>query len=125
MGFTFADGGLASVHVPVQVWSGDQDSNVPFASNTRIVQEGLGSLAEPHQLQGASHLSFLAPCRLLQPRPLCTDPAGFDRAAAHAAMNAEIVRYFNAHLPVRDRRHDGSGPAYRPAPSLCRLTDDQ
>jgi predicted dienelactone hydrolase len=98
LGFTFAEGGLSGVQVPVQVWSGDRDENVPFATNTRIVQDGLGEHAEPHVVAGATHLSFLAPCGLLRPPGLCTDTAGFEREAAHVAMNAEVRRFLDAHL---------------------------
>lgn len=100
LGFTFDGDGLANVRVPVQVWSGERDDTVPFATNTKVVLEGLGNLAEGHQVPGATHLSFLAPCGLLKPPALCSDPGGFDREAAHSAMNAEIVRFFNARLPA-------------------------
>lgn len=98
LGFTFANGGLADVRVPVQVWSGDRDDTVPFATNTAIVLQGLGSRAEAHRIAGASHVSFLAPCGLLKPPAFCVDPAGFDRKAAHAAMNADVIRFFDANL---------------------------
>ncbi len=98
LGFTFAEGGLSSVQVPVQVWSGDRDENVPFATNTRIVQQGLGRHAESHVVEGATHLSFLAPCGLARPPAFCTDPAGLDREAAHAAMNAQVLRFLATHV---------------------------
>ena len=100
LGFTFADGGLAGVRIPVQLWSGDRDETVPFATNTRIVQEGLGDRVEARRIAGASHLSFLAPCGLLNPPAVCADPDGFDREKAHASMNAEVLRFFNARIPT-------------------------
>lgn len=105
LGFTFHNGGLGKVRIPVQVWSGSQDTTVPFESNTRIVQAGLGDRAEARQLEGASHLSFLAPCGKLGPPAICSDPEGFDREAAHRLMNAEVVGFFNARLaPTGARR---------------------
>lgn len=101
LGFTFAEGGLDNVRIPIQLWSGDRDETVPFASNTRIVQEGLGDRVEAHRIPGATHLSFLAPCGLLKPPAFCTDPDGFDREATHAAMNAEVLRFFNTRMPPR------------------------
>lgn len=98
LGFTFGRDGLSDVHIPVQVWHGDKDQTVPYASNVRIVEEGLGDHAEPHTLREATHLSFLAPCGLLKPPSLCNDPSGFDRVAAHEAMNAEVIRFFGTHL---------------------------
>jgi predicted dienelactone hydrolase len=100
LGFTFADRGLADVQVPVQLWSGDRDETVPFATNTKVVQEQLGARAEAHRIAGASHFSFLAPCGLLKPPAVCTDPEGFDREAAHEAMNAEVLRFFNGRMPA-------------------------
>lgn len=97
LGFTF-ERGLADVVVPVQVWHGDRDDSVPHATNGRVVAQALGARAETRTLPGATHLSFLAPCGLLKPPALCTGPEGFDRVAAHKAMNAELVRFFDAHL---------------------------
>jgi predicted dienelactone hydrolase len=100
LGFTFAHDGLAGVRVPVQVWSGDRDETVPYATNTKVVQDGLGDLAQSHQVAGASHLSFLAPCGPLAPPAVCTDPEGFDREAAHESMNAEIIEFFRTSMPI-------------------------
>jgi predicted dienelactone hydrolase len=101
LGFTFAGGGLADVRVPVQVWSGDRDETVPFASNTAVVLAGLGDRAEAHRVEDAAHLSFLAPCGLLQPPAICRDRDGFDREAVHASMNAAVIRFFDTHMPAR------------------------
>ncbi len=98
LGFTFADGGLEHVRVPVQLWWGDRDETVPFATNGRVVEEGLGASVETHQLRGAGHTSFLAPCRLLKPSATCSDPDGFHREAAHRTMNGAVVRFFDSHF---------------------------
>jgi predicted dienelactone hydrolase len=98
LGFTFGKGGLAKVRIPVQVWSGSQDTTVPFESNTRVVLAGLGGHAVARQLEGASHLSFLAPCGKLGPPAICSDPDGFDRESAHRLMNAEVIGFFSAQL---------------------------
>lgn len=97
LGFTFS-GGLANVRIPMQVWHGDRDDVVPHATNSRVVEQALGALAEARTLPGATHLAFLAPCGLLKPPGLCTDPPGFDRATAHATMNAAAIRFFDTHL---------------------------
>lgn len=105
LGFTFGKGGLDKVRIPVQVWSGGQDTTVPFGSNTRVVLAGLGGHAEARQLEGASHLSFLAPCGQFGPPAICSDPDGFDRESAHRLMNAEVIGFFNARLaPAGERR---------------------
>ena len=79
LGFTFADGGLAGVRIPVQLWSGDR--------------------VEAHRIPGATHLSFLAPCGLLRPPAICADADGFDREAVHASMNTDVARFFDARMP--------------------------
>lgn len=95
LGFTMSPAALAAVQVPVQLWSGDKDDKVPFATNAKIVGEALGQRAELYQVPGANHVSFLAPCGLMKPADLCTDPEGFDRKAFHASMNAEVVKFFD------------------------------
>lgn len=99
LGFTF-EGGLAGVRVPVQGWWGDRDDIVPYATNAKVIADGLGARAVFHRVPGARHTSFLAPCRLLRPAALCGEVDGFDREAAHARMNAEVVRFFDAALAV-------------------------
>jgi predicted dienelactone hydrolase len=97
LGFTFADG-LDAVQVPVQLWAGGRDTTVPDATNTAIVRDGLGTRVESHIEPGAGHMSFLAPCRLFGPPPLCRDEGDFDREAFHRTMNAEVRRFFDTTL---------------------------
>lgn len=102
LGFTF-EGGLGQVNVPIQGWWGDRDDIVPYATNAKVIADGLGRRATFHRVQGARHTSFLAPCRLLRPAALCADVDGFDREAAHARMNAAIIRFFDAALTAPRR----------------------
>lgn len=99
LGFTFANGGLARVQIPVQLWSGGEDEAVPYQTNARMVEQGLAGRAESRHIAGAGHLSFLAPCGLVGPPALCRDGAGFDRAAAHEAMNASVLAFFEKAMP--------------------------
>lgn len=99
LGFTFANGGLADVAIPVQVWSGDQDQAVPYETNAQVVEHELAGRAESHRVAGAGHLSFLPPCGLIGPPALCRDGEGFDRAAAHEAMNASVLAFFEKAMP--------------------------
>lgn len=98
LGFAFAREGLAGVRIPVQLWVGEQDHTVPFATNGGIIRKGLAGRVEFHEARGANHLSFLSPCGLLRPPALCSDPPGFDREAFHTTMNAELVRFFDTRL---------------------------
>ncbi|RYU81007.1 alpha/beta hydrolase family protein [Hymenobacter persicinus] len=98
LGFTLGPGALAAVRVPVQLWSGEQDTVVSYATNTKRVREALGSGAEFHSVPGAEHFSFLTPCGLLAPPLLCTDPGQFDRKAFHLGMNASVIAFFDKNI---------------------------
>ena len=94
LGFTIRPNGFATVRAPIQLWSGDQDDKVPYATNARLVREALGSGVEFHSVPGAGHTSFLVPCGVVAPPDLCSDPGQFDRKAFHRAMNASVVAFF-------------------------------
>lgn len=98
LGFLLGPGTLAEVRAPVQLWSGEQDTHVPYPSNTRLVREALGSRAEFHPVPGASHFSFLVPCGLLGPPLLCSDQGDFDRSAFHESMNVSVIAFFGKHI---------------------------
>lgn len=98
LGFTMTPSALAGVKVPVQLWSGDKDEAVPFATNAKVIMDGLGQRVEFHAVPNASHVSFLAPCGPVQIPELCTDPEGFDRVAFHRAMNAAVIKFFDRTL---------------------------
>lgn len=94
LGFTMGPGALTAVRVPVQLWSGDQDTVVSYATNIKQIQDALGAAAEFHSVPGAGHFSFLAPCGPLAPPQLCTDQVQFDRKAFHRSMNARVIAFF-------------------------------
>jgi predicted dienelactone hydrolase len=101
LGFAFAPDGLKAVHVPVQLWVGSDDETVPYETNGAVVRRQLGGKVEFHRVEGAVHLSFLAPCTAETPPPLCQDKPGFDRAAFHGAFNKAVVDFFDSHLRPR------------------------
>jgi predicted dienelactone hydrolase len=101
LGFTLTPAGLSHVAVPVQLWSGEADTNVPYATNAAPVRESLSARVEFHSVPGAQHFSFLAPCGPLGPPLLCRDAQGFDRRAFHRSFNAQVVAFFQAKLPAR------------------------
>lgn len=101
LGFTMTQAALARVKVPVQVWSGEKDETVPYATNAKLIIEALGNNGEKvdfHAVPNASHTSFLAPCGPVKIPELCSDPEGFDRAAFHSVMNMAVVSFFDRHL---------------------------
>jgi predicted dienelactone hydrolase len=98
LGFAFEPAGLADVRIPVQLWAGAEDETVPYASNAGIVRRLLPQAPDFNSVEGAVHLSFLAPCTPQTPPPLCQDRAGFDRAAFHLAFNRSMIAFFRQHL---------------------------
>lgn len=117
LGFAFPPSGLANVQVPVQLWSGAADQTVPYATNAGVIRQSLSRPVDFHDVPGAVHLSFLAPCGPESPPQICQDGEGFDRAAFHRSFNQAVTAFFRQHLggpvaraeaPVRqawDRSH--------------------
>lgn len=101
LGFTMTASGLASVQIPIQLWSGERDEQVPYATNAKVIREALGSKVEFRSVPGAGHASFLAPCGLVRPAAVCSDPDAFDRRSFHAVMNDQILKFFEQHLRRR------------------------
>jgi predicted dienelactone hydrolase len=98
LGFLMDSAAIAGLRVPVQLWSGDADDRVPYATNAKVVREAIGEAVEFHSVPGAGHLAFLVPCGPLKPPAICTDADGFDRKAFHTRMNADIVAFFGTRL---------------------------
>lgn len=98
LGFTMVPKGLDNVRVPIQLWSAENDINVPYATNTGLIRETLGSRVEFHSVAGADHFSFLAPCGLVAPPEICSDKGGFDRKVFHQNMNAGVITFFEKNM---------------------------
>ncbi len=101
--YEFPPGGLAGVTIPVQVWSGDQDTITPPQWDADLLRSALPAV-DFHAVPGASHLAFLPPCNdaLAHAAPdVCYDPPGFDRGAFHREFNRAVVEFFSAHLPAQ------------------------
>jgi predicted dienelactone hydrolase len=100
LGFTFANG-LAEVTQPVQLWRADDDQVLPAPAYADAVRAALPSPPEFHEVVGAGHFDFLAPCseKLAQFVPIiCRSAPGFDRAAFHARFDAAVVTFFRRTL---------------------------
>lgn len=98
LGFAFAPAGLANVRVPVQLWAGGADRTVPYETNGGVVARLLPRPADVHNVPGAAHLSFLAPCGPDSPPQICQDGPGFDRSAFHLEFNRAVAAFFRQHL---------------------------
>ena len=109
LGFLFEPAGLAGVSVPVQLWAGSRDETVPEASNAALVQRLLPKPPEFHRVEGAAHLSFLAPCTAEAPPAICQDPEGCDRSAVHRSFNPPVIAFFLRHLSASPGAPAGGG----------------
>jgi len=99
LGFTFGPSSLAHVRVPVQLWVGSADQTVPYESNAALIKTQLAPRSvDFHRVDGAVHLSFLAPCGPESPPAVCQDKPGFDRAAFHRSFNTSVAGFFKEHL---------------------------
>ena len=99
--YLFGPGSLKAVTIPIQLWRASNDEQVPDEWNTAIVRSELGKPPEEHLVASAGHFAFLPPCpdALAKQAPqICTDSAGFDRAAFHRDFNATVVRFFTRNL---------------------------
>jgi predicted dienelactone hydrolase len=97
-GFTLVPHGLDRVRVPIQLWSGESDTKVPYQTNAGLIRAALGTSVDFHSVPGAGHFSFLVPCGLLGPPDICSDQGQFDRSAFHAQMNASAIAFFDKNL---------------------------
>lgn len=98
LGFTFEPHGLEDVQVPVQLWAGSKDQTVPYETNAGAIRQLLSQEPDFYNVEGATHLSFLAPCTPQSPPTLCQDLPDFDRAGFHRDFNQALVSFFSDHL---------------------------
>lgn len=95
LGFSFkSENAFTNLTSPIQLWQGGKDESVPYASNAKVIQDAIGARVDFQLLANANHYSFLAPCGLLKPAPLCSDPENFNRVSAHKEMNQRITAFF-------------------------------
>jgi predicted dienelactone hydrolase len=95
LGFTFDRAGLRAVRVPVQLWRAGADRILPAPFYADAVRAALPSPPEFHDVPGAGHLDFLAPCAAWVTAPaICASAPGFDRAAFHRELDAAVVAFF-------------------------------
>jgi predicted dienelactone hydrolase len=96
--FTMAPNGLNNINIPVQLWHGDKDNNVPYDTNIQPILNALGPKVEFHSVVGAGHFSFLIPCGLFSPPQICSEQGGFDRKSFHTDMNARVINFFEKNM---------------------------
>ena len=97
---------LADVHVPVLLYSGDNDKLVFPDKNADALARKLPVEPEFKVIPGAGHFVFMAPCtdEQMGAMPgLCTDAQGVDREDVHRDLIYEAGRFFSKTLQVRQR----------------------
>lgn len=104
LGFVFRNG-LKDVTVPVQLWQAEHDQVLPETEAqplyALVVRDALPAKPEYHLVREANHYDFLAPCTAAfaaQEQTACFSRPGFDRAAFHKTLNAEVARFFDRTL---------------------------
>jgi predicted dienelactone hydrolase len=95
-----APGALASVEVPILMYSAEKDPHTT-AWHADVVKQGVSdkSLIEHRIVPNAGHFAFLTPFpeAMTNPGfPPSPDPEGFDRESFHVEMNAGIVAFLNS-----------------------------
>lgn len=98
LGFTMRAEQLATLRVPLQLWSAELDDKAGAAAEVR---EAFGEKLDFNPVPGASHLSFLTPCGIhgiLAPAGVCSDQGKFDRKDFHTKMNASVIAFFDKRL---------------------------
>ncbi|MCK6254452.1 alpha/beta hydrolase family protein [Pseudomonas fragi] len=92
---------LADVHVPVLLYSGENDSLVFPDKNADALARKLPVEPEFKVIPGAGHFVFMAPCndeQMAAMPGLCTDAQGVDREDIHRDLIYEAGRFFGKTL---------------------------
>ncbi len=100
----FDEHSFDKVHIPVFLYYGQNDQVLPPEANAKHIAPLLKTLYAVKEIPRADHWVFLPPCSDALKKeiaPLCADPAGVDRAKAHAQINADALAFFRKTLNVR------------------------
>lgn len=99
LGFTFDKAGLRAVTIPVQLWRADDDRILPAPYYADAVRAALPRPPDFHDVPGAGHFDFLAPCAADEPKlPICDSAPGLDRIRFHRQFNARVGEFFQRAL---------------------------
>ena len=105
LGFAFDKEALEHVTLPLQLWAGAKDQNVPPLTNSDIVLASLPVKPDYRLVENAGHFAFLPPCNPLleQVNPkiwkmVCLDDPAFNRHNFNKEFNKEIISFFDNNL---------------------------
>ncbi|USS53705.1 alpha/beta hydrolase family protein [Pseudomonas kermanshahensis] len=104
---------LASVHIPVLIYSGDSDQLVAVDRNAEALARKLPVTPDYRLLAGAGHFVFMARCDEEQHArmpALCKDAEGVDRRHIHHSLQRDTAAFFSQALsaPLPDERSAAS-----------------
>ena len=92
---------LSNVHLPVLMYSGDNDQLLALEHNADALARKLPVTPDYRLLAGAGHFVFMAPCDDEQHARmplLCQDAAGIDRRQIHRSLQRETADFFTQAL---------------------------
>ena len=99
----FDEHGFERVHVPIFLYYGENDRVLPPEANAKHIRPLIRTLAGAKEIATADHWVFLPPCSPALAKEIermCRDPAGVDRAAVHAQIDADALAFFRKALGV-------------------------
>lgn len=102
VGVPFSKDGLAGVTIPIRLYRAERDEQIA-ASQVDGVRDRLPVPPEYEVVREAGHFAFLMPVPAAiaaEVGPPAWDPPGFDRAAFHERLNAEIADFFDRALAI-------------------------
>lgn len=102
VGVPFSKSGLAGVTIPIRLYRAERDEQIA-GSQVEELRERLPVPFEYEVVRDAGHFAFLMPVPAAiaaEVGPPAWDPPGFDRAAFHERMNAEIADFFDRTLAI-------------------------
>jgi predicted dienelactone hydrolase len=92
---------LKDVKAPIQLWASEFGGDGVLPHNAPALEHSLPVRPEYHDVPGAAHFAFLAPCSVAFEREapeICVDAHGFDRAAFHRRFDDSVLAFFRANL---------------------------
>ncbi|MFT3837177.1 MAG: prolyl oligopeptidase family serine peptidase [Myxococcaceae bacterium] len=104
LGIFFGADAFEKVTAPIFLAWGDHDRVLLPDENAEKVRTQAKTLTELHEVKGADHWVFMAPCTqaLAEDAPMiCNDPEGVDRVKVHQQLNQMAKQFFDQALPAR------------------------
>ncbi|TVZ53534.1 putative dienelactone hydrolase [Azospirillum brasilense] len=102
VGVPFSKDGLAGVTIPIRLYRAERDEQVA-ASQVEELRDRLPVPPDYDVVRDAGHFAFMMPIPAAiaaEIGPPAWDPPGFDRAAFHERLNAEIADFFDRALAI-------------------------